>query len=503
MTFDDDVAQRTIALRVTDDLGAVSIDTTTLRVKNVKPTLALNPEASIEDHGTYATFTASGSFTDPGSDTWTATVDYADGDGPQPLTLNADNTFDLVHDYQSLPDGRAYKIKVTVTDDDGGKDSRIDGRLIVIGTLGGDRLKVKRGSVIVDWNDQTIGTFDDVTQLIVWGGGGNDEIVVEPNVLETTILLGGEGDDTIIGGGGDNTIDGGPGDDLLVGGLATNLLLGGAGNDTIQDGSGSNTVVGGPGSNTFVPGDGQSTFESEPGSTLPEVFADAYDVAEDNRLSVAAAGVLANDLDPTGAGLTCTLVSDTTHGTLSLNADGSFGYLPDQDFNGTDSFTYVASNGTETSSEATVTIQVTPVNDLPVATLTGSTGSEHDGQNQQFTWNASDVDENLDTVVLAVTQDGSPLESLSGPVDPSGSLDFNHLGLGQFAVTITATDTDGETAVATRTVTVTDDDTSGPAITLGGSSGTGLEIDTNEFTWNVTDDSGLSALSVIVTPRQR
>ena len=50
-----------------------------------------------------------------------------------------------------------------------------------------------------------------------------------------------------------------------------------------------------------------------------------------------------------------------------FNADGSFDYTPVADFNGTDTFTYVANDGTYDSNVATVTITVHPVNDAPVA----------------------------------------------------------------------------------------------------------------------------------------
>ena len=43
--------------------------------------------------------------------------------------------------------------------------------------------------------------------------------------------------------------------------------------------------------------------------------------------------------------LTAILVSGPAHGTLTLNADGSFSYTPDANYNGTDSFTYKASDG--------------------------------------------------------------------------------------------------------------------------------------------------------------
>ena len=50
-----------------------------------------------------------------------------------------------------------------------------------------------------------------------------------------------------------------------------------------------------------------------------------------------------------------------------INPDGTVTYTPDANFNGSDTFTYVASDGTATSSPATVTITVSAVNDTPVA----------------------------------------------------------------------------------------------------------------------------------------
>ena len=55
-------------------------------------------------------------------------------------------------------------------------------------------------------------------------------------------------------------------------------------------------------------------------------------------------------------------------GTLTLNSNGSFTYAPNNNFSGTDSFTYRACDGPGScSAPATVTITVTPVNDAPVA----------------------------------------------------------------------------------------------------------------------------------------
>ena len=58
--------------------------------------------------------------------------------------------------------------------------------------------------------------------------------------------------------------------------------------------------------------------------------------------------MLANDTDVDGEPLTAVLVTGPPHGTLTLNADGSFTYTPDANYNGTDSFTYAANDGTGT-----------------------------------------------------------------------------------------------------------------------------------------------------------
>lgn len=90
----------------------------------------------------------------------------------------------------------------------------------------------------------------------------------------------------------------------------------------------------------------------------PVANPDAYTVNEDETLSVTAPGVLGNDSDADGDLLTAILVGGVSSGTLDLRSDGSFEYTPDLGFTGTDSFTYQASDGTETSAETTVTLSV-------------------------------------------------------------------------------------------------------------------------------------------------
>lgn len=92
-------------------------------------------------------------------------------------------------------------------------------------------------------------------------------------------------------------------------------------------------------------------------SVAPVAVDDAYSTTQETLLTVTAgSGVLAND--SAGTGPTAALVTDVSHGTLALASDGSFTYLPDTDFYGTDTFTYQAFNGAVGSNIATVTITV-------------------------------------------------------------------------------------------------------------------------------------------------
>ena len=97
----------------------------------------------------------------------------------------------------------------------------------------------------------------------------------------------------------------------------------------------------------------------------PVAVNDAFEAVEDTELEVpAATGVLANDADEEGN--TITVVSNTQpeNGSVTMNADGSFTYMPEADFCGSDSFTYSATDGIcDTPVSATVSINVACVED--------------------------------------------------------------------------------------------------------------------------------------------
>ncbi len=96
-------------------------------------------------------------------------------------------------------------------------------------------------------------------------------------------------------------------------------------------------------------------------------------VDEDTTLNGA---LVAIDVD--GQSLTYALATQALHGTVVINPDGTGSYTPDPDFNGSDSFTYTASDGASGFNIATVSMTVNPVNDPPVNTVPGPQSAEPD-----------------------------------------------------------------------------------------------------------------------------
>jgi N-sulfoglucosamine sulfohydrolase len=85
---------------------------------------------------------------------------------------------------------------------------------------------------------------------------------------------------------------------------------------------------------------------------------DSYSEPHPKGIVVTGDGVLGNDNGGEGVTMSVRLIRGPGHGILEFNHDGSFVYAPLNGYTGTDSFTYIADNGLETSREATVTLTI-------------------------------------------------------------------------------------------------------------------------------------------------
>jgi VCBS repeat-containing protein len=182
----------------------------------------------------------------------------------------------------------------------------------------------------------------------------------------------------------------------------------------------------------------------------PTAAPDAYSTAEDTRLTVATPGVLANDSDPDHNTLSAVLVSGPSHGTLTLNPDGSFTYTPATNHTGSDSFSYQASDGTLASDPATVTLMATAGNDPPTVTVAGGTCGRDD-HSGTINLTVADVDSPTTELTLSAASSNPALV-------PTGNIGFAGNGT---ARTMTISVVDGRSDIAILTVTASDGQASG------------------------------------------
>ena len=123
----------------------------------------------------------------------------------------------------------------------------------------------------------------------------------------------------------------------------------------------------------------------------PDAVNDTYPGTEDNPIT---GNVTTNDTDPDGPMTIITLVTNPTNGTIVLNADGTFTYTPNGNFNGPDGFTYQYCDGGTPNQcdQASVTFNVAPANDAPDAVNDTYSGPEDNPITGNVTANDTDAD---------------------------------------------------------------------------------------------------------------
>jgi Ca2+-binding RTX toxin-like protein len=185
-----------------------------------------------------------------------------------------------------------------------------------------------------------------------------------------------------------------------------------------------------------------------PANDDPEAEDDTATTDEDSAVSI---DVIANDEDIDEDELTVASVTQGANGSVAIEGDGTLTYTPDEDFNGTDSFTYEISDGSDGTATATVIVTVDPVNDDPEATDDTAATDEDEAVNIAVLANDTDLDGD-DLTVDLVTQgaNGSVAIEPDGTVTYTPDADFN----GTDSFTYEISDGNGGTRTATVNVIV-------------------------------------------------
>jgi hypothetical protein len=195
-----------------------------------------------------------------------------------------------------------------------------------------------------------------------------------------------------------------------------------------------------------------------PVNDAPKTEDDTYRVSEDEILVVPEPqGVLRNDREVDGDGLEdARLIEQAEAGSVTLQADGSFTYVPDPDFHGTDTFRYRVFDSTGLSSDEHVEVAVTSVNDAPSAVndryATEQGVALQVGRTDGVLANDADVDSERLVAALVDSTDGGRLT-----LEPDGAFEYvpnaSFVGVDRFTYQVD----DGLGALDAATVSITVD----------------------------------------------
>ncbi|HGF5098764.1 TPA: tandem-95 repeat protein [Vibrio parahaemolyticus] len=167
---------------------------------------------------------------------------------------------------------------------------------------------------------------------------------------------------------------------------------------------------------------------------VADIVADKATVVEDTSTIIK---VLGNDtFEGTDKVVSLDTNNGPANGTVSVNPDGSVTYTPNDNYHGADSFTYIVTSG-GVSESTTVSVDVTPVNDAPVAKDDIATTQEDTAVTIDVLPNDSDVDgDKLSIESASVPKEQGTVEVVNGKLVFTPAENFN----GDAEITYTVTD---------------------------------------------------------------
>ena len=260
---------------------------------------------------------------------------------------------------------------------------------------------------------------------------------------------------------------------------------------------------------TILISDGEGGFAEQIVSVTVSAVNDAPtapaagSVATDEDSTSAAVAIGASDVDGDTLSYAEKAGAGALHGTVAFDqANGTFTYTPHANFNGTDSFTIVVSDGNGGTTEQVVSVTVAPVNDAPTAPATNSVATGEDTASAAVAIGASDIDGDAlsysEKAGAGALHGTVAFDQANGTFTYTPDADFN----GTDSFTILVSDGNGGTAeqVVSVTVSPVNDAPTGVAGTLsapedaanGSAAGTlaAQDPDSSSFTWELLDDAG-------------
>ncbi|NEP50516.1 MAG: tandem-95 repeat protein [Moorea sp. SIO3C2] len=234
-----------------------------------------------------------------------------------------------------------------------------------------------------------------------------------------------------------------------------------------QQGGNGTATVNADGTITYTPngdftGTDTFTYQLSDGINAPVTATVSVDITEGNQPPVAGddtastelntpvtIDVLANDSDPEGDALNVAIDQQGGNGTAVVNQDGTISYTPNDGFTGTDSFTYQIDDGTNPAVTATVDVDVTNVNESPVAG--DDTASTELNTAVNIDVLANDTDAEGDALNVAIDQQGG---NGTAEVNQDGTITYTPVDGFTGADSFTYQIDDGVNAPVTATVNV-------------------------------------------------
>jgi VCBS repeat-containing protein len=200
---------------------------------------------------------------------------------------------------------------------------------------------------------------------------------------------------------------------------------------------------------------------------------DSFSTNEDSTLSVSALGVLENDDDSDGDIMTAVKVSNTIHGSVSLNSNGSFSYIPTANYYGIDTFTYKAYDGFVYSTVVNVTITINSVNDPPMFGVS-SPGNGSTVNRLSLTWSIPITDIEGDNFSWTIKCDNGQTNSSTGADNGTKTLLLSGLAYSTtYKIWVNSTDPTGSNQFTRKWYTITPKSSGGGGGGGGGGSGGG------------------------------